>query len=414
MTRPRLLGSVAIGLMVGAAGCRDETPETSPTAGPAATEAADAPLVEAADEEEDPAEAGPQKHGEVGEAGARVTVPGGTATIGSTPGDRGRDPSLEPASMKIDLGSFEIDRLPYPNDPAKKPLTGVSREKAASLCAERGGRLCTEVEWEHACKGPAADPYAGGKVWDPGCAEEGSRCASGFDVLAMGALREWTASDVAPLKNVVPAGSAAVRGAARGAADVDHRCAHRAAVAPASSSDDLGFRCCRGEPPEATIPSPSWLPKVRRVEFTTTQLAELFRASERLAPFAADIKWFNEKASADIVVRRSKSRGPGTEPPASAQLYTTPLVWSPVPGEQILLVTGQSGKDSFIVAFHELPGGRYRVASAMLMKNEIGPVVIVDDQGPSRKLLWTTCWECHGESGNITYRSENRVVITQQ
>jgi hypothetical protein len=393
-----------------AAGCRDEAGEAP---APTATEVA-TPLLEAAAEDEDPADAGPQKHGEAGEAGARVPIPAGTASIGSTPGDRGRDPSLEPAMMTLELGAFEIDRLPHPNDPAARPLTGVTRDEAASLCADRGSRLCSEIEWERACKGPAADPYAGGKVWDPACADGTSRCASGFDVLSMGALREWTASEVAPIKNVVPAGSAAVRGAAKQAADVDHRCAHRAAAAPTSASDDIGFRCCRGEAPPATIPSPGWSPKVKRVEFSTTQLAELFRASERLAPFASDIKWFNEKAAAETVVRRGKTRGAGNEPASSTELYTSPLVWSPVPGEQILLVTGQSGKDSFIVAFHELPGGRYRVASAMLMKNEIGPVVIVDDQGPSRKLLWTTCWECHGESGNITYRSENRVVITQQ
>jgi hypothetical protein len=48
------------------------------------------------------------------------------------------------------------------------------------------------------------------------------------------------------------------------------------------------------------------------------------------------------------------------------------------------------------------------------MKDEIGPVVIVYNPFVRRKLHWTTCWECYGETGNITYRDENRVVITQR
>ena len=90
------------------------------------------------------------------------------------------------------------------------------------------------------------------------------------------------------------------------------------------------------------------------------------------------------------------------------------MLWNPAPGEEILLVTGRSQKDSFIVAFHRLPDDRYRVGSAMLMKNEAGPVVFVYNPFVRRKLQWTMCWECYGETGNITYRDENRVVITQR
>ena len=91
-----------------------------------------------------------------------------------------------------------------------------------------------------------------------------------------------------------------------------------------------------------------------------------------------------------------------------------PDPWSPVPGEEILLVTGRSGKDSFIVAFHRLPDDRYRVGAAMIMKDEIGPVVLVGNPYVRRKLEWSTCWQCYGEMGNIRYRDENRVSITQR
>ena len=85
-----------------------------------------------------------------------------------------------------------------------------------------------------------------------------------------------------------------------------------------------------------------------------------------------------------------------------------------VPGEELLVVSGRAGKDSFIVAFHRLPGDRYRIASTLWMKGEKGPVVLGFNGYVRRKLAWATCWECSGESGNVTYREDGRVVITQK
>ena len=73
-----------------------------------------------------------------------------------------------------------------------------------------------------------------------------------------------------------------------------------------------------------------------------------------------------------------------------------------------------SAKSSFIVAFYRLPGDRYRIASSFLMKDERGPVVLGYNSYVRRKLSWSTCWDCRGDSGNVTYREDNRVVITQR
>ncbi len=391
--------------------CKDEPAGEgpSPSAGPSAA------MLEAADEE--PQDAGAQQKGAASAAGERVEIPAGKLVAGSTPGDRGRDPMLEPALLELELPAFEIDKLPYPNDPREAPKTAVSRQQAGELCAARGGRLCSELEWERACKGPDATPYAGGQVWDPGCATSPETCASGFGVLAMGmAMREWTASDVLPIEKLQPQ-AAAVRGAASDAADVDHRCARRAAVSPDAASGDLGFRCCYGDAPSATIPSPSYVATVRKVELSPSRLGEMFAAIERLAPLAKEeIVYFREEAAVDEIMRRGRARGmdAGSTPP-NTELTTSPIIWNPVPGEEILLVAGRSGeKTSFIVAFHVLPGDRHRVGNALVMHDEVGPVAIVYNPYVRRKLHWTSCWECYGEVGNITYRDDNRVVITQK
>jgi formylglycine-generating enzyme required for sulfatase activity len=338
-----------------------------------------------------------------------VSIPGGSFVAGSTPGDRGRDPVLEPAMLDMDLGPFTIDRSPYPNDPARPALTGVTRERAGQLCQERGARLCTELEWERACKGESGTPYAGAAEWDAACSKDPSACPSGYGVLAMGALREWTSSDVMPIEKTQPK-AAAVRGAPAGASGVDHRCARRSAVDATASSEDLGFRCCGGAPNAAAIASPQWQQTYRKVDLGAAQAREMFSSVAQLQRLGGDIAWFEEPHDVHLVLERADAGGG----PPNTVLTTSPLLWNPVPGEEILVAAGRAGKDSFVVAFHRLPKDRHRIASVLVLENEKGPVVLGFNGYVRRKLSWSTCWDCPGESGNITYRDDNRVVITQK
>ncbi|MEZ4293700.1 MAG: SUMF1/EgtB/PvdO family nonheme iron enzyme [Polyangiaceae bacterium] len=351
----------------------------------------------------------PQSKGKVA-AEARVEIPSGKLTAGSTPGDPGRDAVLEPALLEVDLGSFSIDRYLYPNDPSKPPMTGVTRTKAEGLCKERGQRLCTELEWERACKGDEGTAYATGAQWDAACAKDPASCASSFGVAGMGgALREWTASDVQPIEEL-QAKAAAVRGARASDSAVDHRCAHRAAVDPGAAGPDIGFRCCSGPPNAAQIPSPSWQQTFRRAEVAPAEIAKMLSSVPNVGELAAEIAYFKEPDDTSVVL----SRGDAGAPPQNVTLTTSPLLWSPVPGEELLVVAGRAGKDSFVVAFYRLPGDRYRIGSSLWMKGEKGPVVLGFNGYVRRKLAWATCWDCNGESGNITYREDGRVVITQK
>jgi hypothetical protein len=93
---------------------------------------------------------------------------------------------------------------------------------------------------------------------------------------------------------------------------------------------------------------------------------------------------------------------------------TAPLLWCPVPGEEILVVAGRAQKSSFIVAFYRLPGDRYRIGSSFILKDEKGPIVLGYNNYVRRRLSWALCWDCRGESGHVSYREDNRVVITQK
>ncbi|HEY4122566.1 MAG TPA: SUMF1/EgtB/PvdO family nonheme iron enzyme [Byssovorax sp.] len=353
--------------------------------------------------------------------GERAEIPGGKVVSGSTPGDKGRDPTLEPADVEVELGGFSIDKYLYPNDPQRPPLTGVTRAKAAELCQQASARLCTELEWERACKGPDDAAYAGSAGWDPACAKSPLSCASGFGVLGMGAnLREWTASDVLPIGGSSDATkpdegprakAAAARGARGDAAGVDHRCAHRMSVDPTASGDDLGFRCCHGPPNAPVVASPAWQQTFRKAQLTPKQAAEMFATVPQLATLGPDITYFKEPDDVRDVLARGDA---GVDKVPNTSFTTQPLLWSPVPGEEILVVAGRAKKQSFIVAFDRLPGDRYRIAASFVLKDEKGPIVLGYNSYVRKKLAWALTWDGRGDSGNVTYRDDNRVVITQK
>jgi hypothetical protein len=337
-------------------------------------------------------------------ADQRVDVSGGTFLVGSRPGDPGRNPELEPRLTSVELGPFAIDRLPYPNDGKSPPRTGVTRDEAKRACAERGQRLCTELEWERACKGPKSDDYATGKTWEARCASEPLTCASGFDVLAMGGtVREWTASDVPGRDGA----RALLRGASAAAPGPDHRCAARRVLDAESKADDLGFRCCKGAPNAAIVPEPKLGDVYSRGKITTERLEKVFKADPRTAHFGS-LKFYREPDAANTVI----ARGPGDKKGFS--FTVAPLVWHPAAGAEFLIASGKSGdNDAFVAVLHVVSDDEYAVAASFFMKNEPGPVALAYSDSIRPRLHWSTCWGCTGETGKILFRPPESVVIFQ-
>jgi hypothetical protein len=368
-----------------------------------------APATSAALLPPDEVDAGPTRKAEKSAgAGERVKIPGGSMVAGSTPGDEGRDPLQEPTLLPVDLGPFEIDRLPFPNDPSKPPRTGLGRDEARALCQQRGGRLCTELEWERACKGPGNDLFGAGDHWDPSCSREPASCASGFGVLGLGAaLREWTDSDAPP-----PDGGdrrlAVARGAAASEDAASHRCAHRTPLDGSLKGPDLGFRCCWGPPNAAAIPPPkTGEPSLGKVEIDLKAVSKVLLASPRLAPFARDLAFFKEEEAIKVILQRGDA---GAVKPGPV-LTTGPVLWSPVPTEEVIVLALKAKNASIIVALYRLGEDRYRLASSLVLKDEPGPVVLSYTSFNKKRVLWSTCWECSGEQGAVEFRDGKRLVI---
>src|SRR5262249_19072148 len=163
---------------------------------------------------------------------------------------------------QVVLQGFFMSIFPYPNEEAAIPLANVTQEEAKHLCEKRGQRLCSELEWERACKGPENHVYEYGDHYradvcgtgaEPRMLPAGLRlaCRSDFGVRDMhGALLEWTSSawNRGSREQLV-----AVRGGNGPSGELMGRCANAVARAPGSKASTIGFRCCAGPSNDAQV-----------------------------------------------------------------------------------------------------------------------------------------------------------------
>ncbi len=182
-----------------------------------------------------------------------VLIPSGPARYGP-PEEKNVRPGDKEQAQQINMKAFCIDKYEYPNEPGEAPMRSVTWMEAKDLCSNRGKRLCTEYEFEKACRGPVGtlytygDGYAENACASP-AAEYGlgqfSNCISGFGVHDMGGgVFEWTSS-VAP--NAVE-GKNDIRilkgGMSADSKETSSRCTYRARYAASSTGREIGFRCC--------------------------------------------------------------------------------------------------------------------------------------------------------------------------
>lgn len=189
-------------------------------------------------------------------------IPPGALVVGTAPDKRPRRADRELPGEQVMLDGFYIDHFAFPNEEGAIPVTSVTQDEAAALCRERGKRLCTELEWERACKGPDNRTYEYGETYQEETCKTGRPaqlipsgynvgCQSDFGVRDMhGGPFEWTASDYGRGR---AKGEFAVRGGNGRDGEVVGRCANAEALPPSERSGTVGFRCCSGPENEAQV-----------------------------------------------------------------------------------------------------------------------------------------------------------------
>jgi len=221
------------------------------------------------------------------------------------------------------------------------------------------------------------------------------------------AMREWTSSNL-DVEDADQKKFAVLRGGQRNVADTEHRCARREPAAETAKGSEIGFRCCGGPPNAARIVRPTPLAAFRPVKLDASQVTNMVRSVPQLSDIG-DVSFFREPDDVNRVVGRGDAGKQGNT------LTTSPLLWSPTLGEELLVLAGiGTSGSSFVAAFHRLPNDRYRLASSFVLKNDPGPIVLGYNAWANNRLSWSTCWGCLGEEGLILHREAGRIVIEQR
>jgi hypothetical protein len=194
-----------------------------------------------------------------------VWIPPGTLRAGSPLDEVPRLSDVELPGTEIPLGGFYIDVLPWPDEASAIPTMNVSRDEAERLCESKGKRLCSELEWERACKGPDNLRYEYGAAYDPRVCSAGQpesssarhpsgdrpACKSAFGVREMhGGASEWTGSRWGRGSS---RDSGVIRGGNDPSGEIATRCAFARSMSPDARSPSTGFRCCAGPRNDAEV-----------------------------------------------------------------------------------------------------------------------------------------------------------------
>ncbi len=181
-----------------------------------------------------------------------VYIPPGYFIYGSPPNDPYGGGAFDKFFGKTYLKGYCIDKYEYPDRKGVVPRANVTYTEAYNLCKAEGKRLCTEAEWEKACKGPSNFLFPFGRTFKKGVCntiETGIRkvmpsgsfpgCKSGYGVYDLcGNLLEWTATLYQQNFFITKGGSyKRTKG--------DSRCSARRPKPYYRKSPDIGFRCCK-------------------------------------------------------------------------------------------------------------------------------------------------------------------------
>jgi serine/threonine protein kinase/formylglycine-generating enzyme required for sulfatase activity len=147
----------------------------------------------------------------------------------------------------VEVGGFCIDAFEHPNRKGVGPTVGVAFADAKRLCESQSKRLCSESEWEKACKGPGGARWPFGNTFDANACntEDDSgearslspagrfgKCRSGYGAADMaGNAAEWTNDRI-------------IKGGSFASGDYAVRCSARKNGASFNKSSEVGFRCC--------------------------------------------------------------------------------------------------------------------------------------------------------------------------
>jgi hypothetical protein len=259
-------------------------------------------------------------------------IPGGVLIAGTAPDKIPRVADEEMAGEQVVMHGFYVDIYPYPNEAGAIPTTNLSLADAEKACKDQDKRLCTELELERACKGPENTIYEYGDLYKPTACVTGTKrslvpngvnaaCQSAFGVHDLhGGVWAWTSS--AWRRDPAKPNLVAIRGGNGESGELVGRCANGRGAKPDARREDLGARCCAGEPNTFEVV----------LEVTRADPLRWQPPDERMAPLLA-------KLLPDDLAMLAAT-GDSREPNRRAFKFERQWLWHPLGNEELVIAGG--------------------------------------------------------------------------
>ena len=184
-------------------------------------------------------------------------------------------------------------------------------------------------------------------------------------------------------------------------AEVVTRAPDPSASVPAVAPTPTGSSSPAPLPPP---PTSETYPFFRKTSLELVELGRLVGDAPELARVGSELSFFDPQDGSYVLRSTADRQG--------IVFSSQPILWSPEPGRQVLVVAAHGKTASFVAAWWVLPEGGYRLASTFVMLGEVAPVALAY-RPAERTLWWTSCWQCPGETGHVSIREDHHVVIVQ-
>ena len=157
-------------------------------------------------------------------------------------------------------------------------------------------------------------------------------------------MREWTDS-------TVQSSNDKESHVVRGGPGTARRCAARSRATGKGMPARMAFRCCHGDRNDVAVAPIESRSAFRKTDLDAAALEKIFAGVPELARIGEGVRLYGEADVKTILARsapRARADGTTASVAEGISFATSPILWSPEPGVELLVATGRAKKTGFV------------------------------------------------------------------
>jgi hypothetical protein len=165
---------------------------------------------------------------------------------------------------------------------------------------------------------------------------------------------------------------------------------------------DTFVEAARG--PESATPTPGPHLPFRALELTPDAARDALSAMPETRALASGFRLHAAKNLLSALANAGRS----AQSLAPWQAATAAFAWSPLPGQNLVILSGDSPAGAALIAYFPAREGP-RFAGSFTTRNEHVPILVAYKSDTHDELLYSTCWGCGGEGGALRLDEAQRL-----